>query len=84
MSDNRRSFEVPMLSPEYFENRRNFPPEELLQYAGLYIAWSLDGLRILAAGKTEEEMEAKLIEAGIKPSHVVGAYIPPLGESLYY
>ncbi len=83
MSDNGRDFEVPMLSQEYFENQRNFPPEELLQYAGLYIAWSLDGLHILATGKTEEEMEAKLVDSGIKPSHVVGSYVPPLGVSLF-
>ena len=84
MNDNGRNFEVPMLAPEYYENQRNFPHEELAKYAGLYVAWSLDGACILASGQTMEEVEEKLIVAGIKPSHVVGSYVPPLGESLYY
>ena len=35
------------LDAQHFENRRNFPPEELDKYAGQYVAWSWEGSRIL-------------------------------------
>ncbi len=76
MSNNGRNFEVPIVPPEFFENQRNFPPEQLMRYAGQYIAWSLDGAHILASGQTMEEVEEKLLAAGIKPSHVLGDFIP--------
>lgn len=63
------------LTKEYFENRRKFPPEELLKYTGQYIAFSWDGTKILASGGSELEMEEKLIAAGIDPAHVVGSYV---------
>jgi hypothetical protein len=34
----------------YEENQRRFPQEELNKYAGQYVAFSLDGARILASG----------------------------------
>ncbi len=77
MSENNGPLEVPELGPDFSENQRNFPHEQLLQYAGRYVAWSLDGSRILASGETMAAVEQQLIAAGIKPSHVVGDYIPP-------
>jgi hypothetical protein len=67
------------LGPEFFVNQRCFPPEELLKYAGRYIAWSWDGSRILASGESMEEVEQKLVASGIDPSRVVGDYIDHLG-----
>ncbi len=78
MSVNGKAFKIAELSSDYYENRRNFPREEILRYAGKHIAFSLDGKRILASGKTDEEMERALVEAGIDPSQVVGSYVDPL------
>jgi len=69
--------DIPSIEPCYFENRRNFPPEELLKFAGKHVAWSLDGARILASGDTMEEVEERLLAAGIDPSRVVGDYVDP-------
>jgi hypothetical protein len=67
--------DVPWLPKEHFENVRNFPPEELRKYAGKFIAWSWDGSSILASGDSMQEVEAKLVAAGIDPERVVGDYV---------
>ena len=61
----------------FFQNRPRFPSDELQRYAGQYIAWSPDGLRILASAETMEAVEEKLIVAGIDPSQVIGDFVPP-------
>ena len=45
--DNRRE---PWLDPDFLENQRRFPAEELLRRTGQHIAWSWDGSGILAPG----------------------------------
>ena len=60
---------------DYHKNRANFSLEELARYAGQYVAFSPDGLRILASGESMEQVEAKLVDAGIDPGQVVGSYI---------
>jgi len=67
-----KTSKIPWLDAHYFENRNKFPPEELEKYAGQYVAWSWDGSRIVAGGMTMEEVEQKLVAAGIDPSQVVG------------
>jgi hypothetical protein len=62
------------------ENFSKFPREELLKYAGQYVAFSLDGSAILTSGANETEMEARLRELGIDPARVIGTYIPAEGE----
>jgi hypothetical protein len=58
------------------ENRWRFPPDELLQYAGQYVAWSLDGTHILASADTEKALEQKLVATGVDPGQVVGEFFP--------
>ncbi len=67
--------DVPWLGRQHFENRDNFPLDELAKHAGLHIAWSWDGSRILASGADEEEVRNKLRAAGIDPQRVVFEYI---------
>jgi hypothetical protein len=67
---------------DYVKNRSRFPSDELAKYAGCYVAFSLDGTRILASGGTEEALEAQLLAAGIDPSQVVGSYVPPAGSAI--
>ncbi|HKB40688.1 MAG TPA: hypothetical protein VKD72_29955 [Gemmataceae bacterium] len=72
--------EVPWLGPEFFENQRKFPPEQLMQYAGQHIAWSWDGSRVLASDPDEVELKKKLEAAGINTQRVVFGYIDPLDQ----
>jgi hypothetical protein len=62
----------------YQHNRCNYPPEKLLQYAGQYIAWNLEGTEVLASGEAMEIVEQKLMAMGILPNMVVGDYIDAL------
>jgi hypothetical protein len=59
----------------FIENCNRFPAEELLKYAGQYVAWNLEGTRILAAGKDYDDVDEKLIAAGIDPQRVVHSYV---------
>jgi hypothetical protein len=72
---NRKKPDPPWPDPRYEQNRAKFPLEELAKYAGQYVAFSIDGMRILAGADTMEAVEEKLIAAGIDPSRVVGSYI---------
>ena|SRR5215469_6085877 len=75
MSANGKKPDPPLLGPNYEQNRAKFPLDELAKYAGQYVAFSLDGTRILAGADTMEAVEEKLIAAGIDPARVVGSYI---------
>jgi hypothetical protein len=76
MSSNGRAITPPDLSA-YEQNRSRFPQQELVKYAGQYVAFSPDGTRILASGVDMDEVEHKLVAAGHDPSQVVGSFIPP-------
>jgi hypothetical protein len=73
-----KTTDIPWLDAQYFENRRNCPPQELEKYAGEYVAWSWDGSQILASGASMEQVEQQLVAAGIDPSRVVGEYVDSL------
>jgi hypothetical protein len=74
--------DIPWVDSNLFtENFNRYPAEELLKYAGQYVAWTLDGTRILASGSDELEMEERLKEMGLDPSRVVGMYIPTPDQS---
>ena len=77
VSSRLERLEPPDIS-QYSENRAKYPPDELIKYAGQYVAWSPDGLRILAAGSDEESVERQLVTQGIDPSQVVLGYIDRL------
>jgi len=66
----------------FLDNANNFPPEELAKFAGLRIAWSLDGTRILASGHDDAEIDRKLRQSGLDPSQVVRDFVPPNGIAL--
>lgn len=75
MTQHSRKPELPDLS-HFDENRRKFPHEELLKYADQQIAWSPDGLRILAGADDLDALFEKLKNAGIDFSQVVFDYVP--------
>jgi Family of unknown function (DUF5678) len=76
MNTNSERLEPPDLS-HYEENRSKFPLDELAKYWGKHVAFSPDGTRIVASGDSIEEVEEKLIAAGINPNQVVGSYVDP-------
>ncbi|HVS39074.1 MAG TPA: hypothetical protein VMS17_26180 [Gemmataceae bacterium] len=76
-SSDTRFPQIPWLDAQHFENRRNFPSEELSKYEGRHIAWSWDGAQILASGKSQEAVEEELKALGVDPSRVVFDYVFP-------
>ena len=48
------------------------------RYGGQWVAWTQDGLRIVAAGKTPDEVRAAAMRAGVKD--IAYEWIPPAGE----
>lgn len=69
--------DVPWPDPNFPRNKANFPPEELLKYAGQQVAWSWDGTRVLASGTDMNDVWLKLVAAGIDPHRVVFCYVDP-------
>jgi hypothetical protein len=60
---------------EHVANRNRFPAEELARYAGKYVAWSLDGTRILAHGDDLEEVAQVLGAGGHRSRDAVISYV---------
>jgi hypothetical protein len=61
----------------YVANKSRFPWEELRKYAGQWVAWSLDGARILGADADIVALGAKLKAAGLDPQQAVYDLRPP-------
>lgn len=77
MNPNGQRLEPP--DPVKFDaNRWKIPPEQLLPYAGLHVAWNPEGTKILASGKTREQVYEALESQGIHFSQVVYCYIDDL------
>jgi hypothetical protein len=68
---------IPWLDARAIENWRAFPPDELAKYAGLYVAYTLDGTRIVASAADEQALDQRLQAAGIDPSQVIHGYVDP-------
>ena len=66
---------IPWLPAHHFENQAKVKPEDLLPYAGQYIAWNWDGDRILASAETEEQLWDKLESMRIDGEQVVVEYV---------
>lgn len=77
MSGSTRYPHLPWPDPNFDENQRKFPLDELAKYEGQHIAWSWDGTRIVASGADWDEVERKVIAAGVDPQRVVLDYVPP-------
>jgi hypothetical protein len=77
MNENRQEIVRPD-TRFYNENRTKIPPEDLLPYAGQWLAWSPDGTRILAHGKEIDAVEHELQAQGIAASAVVWEELPSL------
>jgi hypothetical protein len=74
---------MPFDMPAYLErlrtflpNRANFPVEELEKYAGLWVAFSPDGTRVVASAYDPADLESLVRAAGLDPMHCVIEGIP--------
>lgn len=54
----------------YDTNRARIPREELQRYAGQWVAFSMDGSRILAGAESLPELENRLAKSGDDPERV--------------
>jgi hypothetical protein len=57
------------------ENRSLFPVAELARYRGQWVAFSMDGRRILASAAALGELDARLVELGEDPEKVALEFI---------
>ncbi len=60
----------------WLKNRQQFPLQELMKYAGKYVAWSPDGTRIIACDEDEERLDQAMIAGGHDPAEVLVSFIP--------
>jgi hypothetical protein len=60
----------------WLKNRQKFPPQELMKYAGRYVAWSPDGTRIIASDEDEERLDELMKAGGHDPAQVVVSFVP--------
>jgi hypothetical protein len=61
----------------YEQNRASIPPAELRQYCGQWVAFGLDGSRVLAGAETLRQLEEQLAAAGEDPQQVAFERIEP-------
>jgi len=64
-----------MISTTFRNNRATFSATELAKHSGKWVAFSPDGTAIVAADVDLDEVEAKVREAGHKPSQVVLEFV---------
>ena len=64
----------------YVENRGKFSPEDLLPYAGQWLAWSADGSRIVAHHADLGQVLREVEQSGLSRDDVVLDHLPTGGE----
>ncbi len=64
------------------EIRHCYPLEKLIPYEGFHVAWSLEGVEIVATGNSMEDVGNKVEAAGLPPNRVVYDYIDGPGASV--
>jgi hypothetical protein len=65
---------------EHIANRTMFPPDELIRYAGQWIAWSPDGSRIVANATDPERLDDLVRAVGEDPEECLVEGIPAEGS----
>ena len=64
-----------MTTRQLRENRSAFPAAELAKYRGQWIAFSMDGRRIVASATDFVELDALLLAMGEDPERVALEYV---------
>jgi hypothetical protein len=65
-----------VLTQEFRQNRRRFPPEELARHRGQWVAFSLDGVRIVASAATLAALEERLKALGEDAQRLAFEHVP--------
>ncbi len=63
----------------YAQNRAKFKPEDLAPYGGQWVAWSLDGSRVVAHHANLEQLEREIELLGLTFEEVIFDSIPSGG-----
>lgn len=58
------------------DQRKSFPAAELQKYRGKWVAFSLDGSRIVACGDSETRLVKHADALGLKPADYIMELIP--------
>jgi hypothetical protein len=61
---------------KYLENRAKFPLDELVRYAGQWVAWSPDGARVVAHATHPQALDDLIRDAGEDPEQCLVEGIP--------
>jgi len=61
---------------QHVENRNRLPPEKLKPFFGKYVAWSMDGTRVVASGDDDLQVFQAVQSAGLRPEDLVFSYVP--------
>ena len=57
----------------------NHDPQDLIRYQDQWVAWSLDGRKVLFASPDPYKLCEMIDQAGLRPGHYVLGGIPPEG-----
>jgi hypothetical protein len=63
-------------SDAFARNRDRFGPNDLSPYAGQWLAWSLDGSRIVAHHEDLQEVARRVLASGLESDEVVLECLP--------
>ena len=66
-----------MNTQEYRENRARFPAADLAKYRGQWVAFSLDGRKIIASNEDLNKIDSLVAAAGEDPEQVALERIDP-------
>jgi hypothetical protein len=61
---------------KYLKNRAALPPDRLAPYRGRWIAWSPDGLHVVADAENLKDLDDLILAAGEDPERCVLEGIP--------
>lgn len=61
---------------EFLKNRSQFPPDELLKYAGKHVAWSPDGKKIIASADDLLTLDQAVKASGYPVEECVVSAVP--------
>ena len=62
---------TPVHIETFLENRAKFPLEELERYTGQWVAFTADGIRLVASGADLVELHERLRATGAEPEDFV-------------
>lgn len=60
----------------YLKNRIKFPLDQLARHAGEWVAWSPDGIRIVASSRDPAALDGLIRAAGENPEQCIVEGIP--------